>query len=114
MITKQDLDAAIMECNGMQKPNSKTCIMLAAFYTIRDHLYPDKNDTADPEPVMPRLEEGYSYAANNNIIYEGDSDFAQAINGRDQIEILAIIDELMETLRVINPRLYMSVMRRIN
>ena len=51
---------------------------------------------------------------NNNIIYEGDSDFAQAINGRDQIEILAIIDELMETLRVINPRLYMSVMRRIN
>ena len=97
MITKQDLDAAILECNGMQKPNSKTCIMLAAFYTIRDHLYPDKNDNADPEPIMPRLEGGYSYAAS-----------------RDQIEILAIIDELMETLRVINPRLYMSVMRRIN
>lgn len=111
MITKHDLDEAIMECNGKKNPDANTCIKLAAFYTIKQHLFPDKKD----DPIqMPKFEEGYSYeGGNTGITYSGDSDFAQAIIGRDQNEIMAVIDELMETLKVLNPRLYASVMRRI-
>lgn len=108
MITLHDLDEAIMECQGERYPTANTCIKLAAFYTIRQHLFKPEN-----EPDIQPTEKGYSYSGGN-IVYTGDSDFAQAIEGRDQFEVFGVIDELMETLKVINPRLYSGVMRRFN
>lgn len=104
MITLHDLDEAIMECQGKKNPDANTCIMLAAFYTIKEHLYPIK----EAEPEL----HGYSYDSGN-VTYTGDSEFAQAIEGRSQTDVFAIMDELMETLKVINPRLYTSVMRKL-
>lgn len=49
----------------------------------------------------------------NTINYNGDSEFLQLINGRDQSEVLPVMDELMSTLQVINPRLYNSVLRKL-
>ena len=34
MITLDDLEAAIAECEGERNPNANTCIKLAAYYTI--------------------------------------------------------------------------------
>lgn len=68
---------------------------------------------SQPDPDPPSV---YSYAGppvGNTIIYEGNSEFLQLVNGRDQDEILPIIDELMTTLQVINPRLYSSVIRKL-
>ena len=65
----------------------------------------------DPDP-MPT----YSYAGppvGNIINYEGDSEFLQLVNGRDQNEILPVVDKLMTTLQVINSRLYNSVIRKL-
>lgn len=103
MITLHDLDEAIMECQGERNPTANTCIKLAAFYTIREHLFPSKEET----PVQ-----GYSYSPGPEIVYTGDSDFAMAVSGKSQLEVFPILDELMETLSVINPRLYANVMRR--
>lgn len=111
MITKKDLDEAIMECQGRRNPDASTCMKLAAFYTIRQHLYPERQN-AENDPV-PNYEKGYSYSAAPDISYSGDSEFAKAVNGRDPTEIMPIMDELMETIKVINPRLYSGVMRRI-
>ena len=105
MITKKDLDEAILECNGKRRPDANTCMKLAAFYTIRQNLYPDES----PEP---KIEEGYSFSPGG-ITYSGESEFAQAVYGRSEEEVFPIIEELMETIRVINPRLYEGVMRRI-
>ena len=41
MITEQDLQEAIAECQGERHPNANTCMKLAAFYTIKNELYPD-------------------------------------------------------------------------
>ena len=111
MITKRDLDEAIMECQGKKKPDAKTCIMLASFYTIRQHLYPEGQETVD-EPA-PKFDGNYSYSQPPDIDYVGDSDFAQLVNGRNPTEIMSVMDELMDTLKVINPRLYSGVMRRL-
>ena len=105
MITEKDLNAAIAECQGKRNPDSKTCIMLAAFYTIRRELYGEK----DSVPA-------YSYAPPPGqavIVTDGDSEFARAIDGREQDEILPIICELVDTLQVIQPRLYNAVMDRV-
>lgn len=109
MITEQDLQAAIAECLGERNPNANTCIKLAAFYTIRDQLYPGETQ---PERL------GYSFApppepVENTIYYESDSEFGQMIRGRDPAEIWPVMDELMQTLQALNPRLYNSVLRKI-
>ena len=41
-------------------------------------------------------------------------DFFQAISGRKSAEMWAVMGELMDTLQAINPRLYNSVLRKIN
>jgi hypothetical protein len=54
---------------------------------------------------MPKLDEGYSY--------DSGSDFYLAIRQKSMDEILGLFDEVMETLQVVNPRLYASIMRKI-
>ena len=43
-----------------------------------------------------------------------NSEFFQAISGRKPAEMWAVMGELMDTLQAINPRLYNSVLRKIN
>ena len=103
MITKAELESAIAECQGKRDPDSKTCIMLAAFYTIKREMYGEEANA-------------YSYApapSRNMIEYDGGSEFARAIDGRAQEDVLPIIDDLMQTLAAIQPRLYNAVMDKL-
>ena len=43
-----------------------------------------------------------------------NSEFFQAISWRKSAEMWAVMGELMDTLQAINPRLYSSVLRKIN
>lgn len=111
MITEKDLQEAIAECQGVRNPNASTCIKLAAFYIIQEHLYGKQEQTTDPMPT-------YSYATKPEpvetaIDYYSDTDFAQAIDGRSAADIWPVIDELMTVLQATNPRLYAGVMRKI-
>ena len=108
MITEKDLLEAIAECQGVRNPNASVCIKLAAYYTILDHL----NDKSEEETPI-KFERLYSSENRDVISYESDSEFSQKIYGKNTDEILSIIDELMTTLQVINPRLYAGVMRKL-
>lgn len=107
MITPDDLEAAIAECQGQRNPNANTCLKLAAYYTIRREM-----QEAEPS--------GYSYAAppveqaETLIDYDSGTEFSQIINGRSGEEVWPIIDEAMTALRVVNPRLYAGVLRKLN
>jgi hypothetical protein len=105
VITEKDLQEAIAECQGTRTPNSNTCIKLAAYYTLMDHLYGRAEEVSS-----------YSYAAgpeSKMVEYNSDSEFAKIIRGKDINEVLSIIDELMDTLNVINPRLYEGVITKL-
>ena len=106
MITKQDLVQAISECQGERNPNANTCIKLAAFLTIQRELYGDDEKIEHPS---------YSFAPapDITIMADGNSDFARVIDGRNQMEVIPIIDELMSTLQIIQPRLYNAVMDKL-
>lgn len=117
MITEQDLQAAIAECQGERNPNANTCIKLAAFYTIREHMFGEKDQFRDTAKMV---QPDYSFAKEpplqpikNVIRYESDTDFANAIYGREESEIWPIVDELMSVLQATNKRLYDGVMRKI-
>ena len=106
MITEHDLNSAIAECQGRKNPDAKTCIMLAAFYTIKREMFGEEKEI-----------ERYSYApapTRNIISIDSDSEFARIIGGRDQSEIIPVIDELMSTLQIIQPRLYNAVLNKIS
>ncbi len=106
MITREDLQAAIAECLGKRNPDANTCIKLAAFYTIQRELYGE-----------PENQPNYSFAAapetTDTISFDGPSEFAHTINGRKQTDIWPVLDELMSTIQVIEPRLYAAVMDKL-
>ena len=105
MITEQDLQEAIAECEGVRNPNANTCIKLAAFYTIREHLFPVERAVSYPER--------YSFADAPTTTYRSDSEFGQTIAEMDIGDVLKIVDELMDTLHVMMPRLYDGVLRKL-
>lgn len=108
MIIEQDLQAAIAECEGERNPNANTCIKLAAFYTIRDHLFPQSNSPVELD---------YSYdpppETEERINLDSDTEFSAIVNGRPVSEIMPIMDEAMDALKVLNPSFYASVIRKI-
>lgn len=104
MITEQELREAIAECQGQRNPNANTCIMLASYYTILDHI--------KEEEKVPELP-AYSYAAPPAERYSSDTEFGQKVSNMDILDVMTIMDELMTTLSIINPRLYNGVMSKL-
>ena len=111
MITREDLEQAIHECQAEREPNSNTCIKLAAFLTIKNYMFSDE---------LQQNQYRYSYSnqpdvsrETNTVYIDSDSEFATTINGMDTNKAWKLMDELMKTLKVINFRLYNSVMQRI-
>lgn len=109
MIRKHELDEAIAECIGERDPNANTCIKLAAFYTIRRELYPDT------EGDMP----AYSYAdapqeKPPTAHINSESEFARAVEGLPLDDVWAVVDELVQTVAVLQPRVYAAVLRKID
>lgn len=101
MITESDLKQAIAECQGERNPNANTCLKLAAFYTIQDHLYGSTDASYEPAPV-----------SQEDISYLSETDFSRAVHGKNVDDILAIVDDLMNALQVLSPRLYRLTMKK--
>lgn len=108
MFTKAELIDAINELEE-GRHSIQNCSKLAAIYTVLDHLYP---------PEEPQIDRGYSgemMAPDTGLVERyGDSEFLDAIYRRNSSDMWLLMDELMTTLSVINPRLYDGVMRKIN
>lgn len=113
MITEKDLQEAIAECKGKRNPDSSTCIKLAAFLIIQEHLY-GKPPEGDNIPALP----SYSYAAppeqvETTIDYQSDTEFSAVIDGRRADDVWPVMEELMEVLRRTNKPLYNATIRKI-
>ena len=71
--------------------------------------------------LYPRYEEPYNqyyYASEpgkveTTVNYNSDTEFFQLANGMEYDRVWKIIAELMETLQVINPRLYAGVIKKL-
>ena len=66
--------------------------------------------------MLPEIPQ-YSFAsepAEKEIEYDSGTEFSDAIKGMPFEKVLPILDEAMTALRVINPRLYASIIRKLN
>lgn len=111
MISRKELENAINEYEN-KADSYNDCQRLATYYTIYDKLYNSHEDVGRYEySEMPQPIEA---VPENEIVGDyGDSEFLQTISGRDTAQAWAVIDELMTALKVIQPKLYDSVLRRI-
>lgn len=102
MITERELLRAIGECQQEPITSSKRGT-LADLFIIHDHLF------GQPMSV------GYSYEnkVENTIQTKGDTEFLELVNGKDTEKVMAILDELMEATRVLQPRIYDQVIERV-
>ena len=94
MITENDLLQAIAECQGERNPNANTCIKLAAFLTIHEHLYGVHSYSTEQPSAASTMSGKY-------------------FSGRPIEEVMPIMEELMDAVSVLNPRLYAATMRRL-
>lgn len=107
MITEKDLKEAIAECQGARNPNASTCIKLAAFYTILNNLYPEKQEPVDGGySTMP------SYDDYLPQIRTG-SEFMDACSQKDIMAVLEVLDEHMEAIKLLYPKEYDSIIEKI-
>jgi hypothetical protein len=114
MLERRELDERIAEIGNKRNQTVGEIHDLAAFIIARDDLDKDKAvgsyGDAAPATAAPA-----TAAIVETVIGEhGDSDFLQLIAGRDADHVWAVIDGMMETLKVMEPRLYAGVIRRIN
>lgn len=75
---------------------------LATFYLLYDHLYIQKEPLQRVEPTREVTINRY-----------GDSEFLQVITDRKAEDIWRIMDELMGTLEMLQPRLYQATIDKI-
>lgn len=111
MITNEDVQAAIAECEGLRRPNANTCLKLAALYTIREHMQRQNTNTRE-------LNAGYSFATEQikshaTVNYTSASEFGRIVTGKDVDDVLTVFDELLTTLQGMIPRLYAGVMGKL-
>ena len=75
---------------------------LAVFYLLYDHLFIQK------EPIN-RIEPVKEVTINR---YEG-SEFYEVISGKEAAHVWQVIDELMATIQMLQPKLYQATIDKI-
>lgn len=96
MLTKRELLKAINDLEEAT-PTYERCQKLVTFYTLYDYMYGEPKNTQKEEVAV-------SY---------GESEFLQTVTGTDMKKVWAVMDELMSTLAVLNPKLYRSVLTKL-
>lgn len=101
-VTRSEIEDAIRETEEGPK-NYQTCQKLATYYALLDHMEPRQMYYEAREPKI-------EYEIGNY----GNSDFLRMVAGCDPSYVWPIMDELLSTIQVLNPRLYDSVMRKLS
>ena len=92
MISAEELDRAILE-HESKDTTYANCERLAWLYIVRDHI------GGKSGKALPAV--------------SGESAFLQAAASADPALVWDILDELMGTLAVLQPRMYQAVLRRL-
>lgn len=114
LITEQDLKEAIAECQGQRNPNANTCIKLAAFLTIQKEMFgeSEQGKQLKNESIKP-----YSYQSTDKtekiVDYPIDTEFGKLIDGQIAADVWDVMQELMDALKITNPKLYNFALRKL-
>jgi hypothetical protein len=108
MLERRDLDERIAEIRNQRNQTESECVKLAAFLIIRNEFDKETNEEGGVTPTSP------ANSIETMIDNQGDSEFFRSIAGKPAPDVWKIIGETMDTLKLMEPRLYAGVLRKIN
>ena len=114
MITEKELEQAIKECLREPVTGNKRAV-LADLIIIQDYLFGDTTQAQEapqPHPMQsysaPPIEQVENYIQTN-----GDSEFRKAVDGRKADKAWKLIDELVEAVKILHPRMYTTFIDKV-
>ncbi len=99
MVTENELNAAIDELMET-KPTLAVCERLFVLMGLHEQLYGKQS----------KIE---SIAVNSPIFSASGSEFLQLISEQDFSKVVPVLDDLMNAVKVLQPRLYEAAMRQL-
>ena len=107
MFTKAELIDAIEQIEH-GKHSIQNCERLASIYTVLDHLY------GEPKEIMMMPQYSNDSKIESEVGLYGESNFLKHVAGKSAKEAWLLMDELVEALLVLNPRLISNFMDKLN
>ena len=114
MITEKEVAQAIEECMREPITGNKRAV-LADLIIIQDYLFGEPiqaQEATQPMPIQsysaPPMEQVETY-----IETTGDSEFLKAVDGRKSDKVWELIDELVEAVKILHPRMYTTFIDKV-
>ena len=114
MITEKEIAQAIEECMREPVTGNKRAV-LADLIIIQDYLFGEPmqaQEVQQPMPIQsssaPPIEQVETYIETN-----GDSEFLKAVDGRKADKAWKLIDELVEAIKILHPRMYTTFIDKV-
>ena len=114
MITEKEIEQAIEECLRDPVTGNKRAV-LADLIIIQDYLFGEPTQAQEAPQPMPMQ----SYSAppieqvEKYIETSGDSEFLKAVDGRKADNAWKLIDELVEAVKILHPRMYTTFIDKV-
>ena len=114
MITEKEIEQAIEECMREPVTGNKRAV-LADLIIIQDYLFGEPMQAQEaPQPMptqsysAPPMEQVETYIETN-----GDSEFLKAVDGRKAEKVWKLMDELVEAVKILHPRMYATFIDKV-
>ena len=114
MITEEEVSQAIEECMREPVMGNKRSV-LADLIIIQDYLFGEPTLAQEfPQPMpmqsysAPPMEQVETY-----IETTGDSEFLKAVDGRKSDKVWKLMDELVEAVKILHPRMYTTFIDKV-
>lgn len=114
MITEKEVAQAIEECMREPVTGNKRAV-LADLIIIQDYLFGEPmqaKETPQPIPMQsyyaPPVEQAETY-----IQTDSGSEFLKAVDGRKADKVWNLMDELVEAVKILHPRMYTTFIDKI-
>ena len=114
MITEKEVAQAIQECMRDPITGNKRAV-LADLIIIQDYLFGEPTRAQEvPQPMpmqsysAPPMEQVETYVETN-----GDSEFLKVVNGRKAERVWPLINELVEAVKILHPRMYSTFIDKV-
>ena len=114
MITEKEVEQAIEECMREPVTGNKRAV-LADLIIIQDYLFGEParaQEVPQPTPMQsyssPPMEQ-----VENYIQTSGDSEFLKAVDGRKADKVWKLMDELVEAVKILHPRMYTTFIDKV-
>ena len=114
MITEKEVEQAIQECMRDPITGNKRAV-LADLIIIQDYLFGEPTraqEVPQSTPMQsyspPPIEQVETYVETN-----GDSEFLKAVDGRKAERVWKLMDELVEAVKILHPRMYTTFIDKV-